>query len=156
MQPDLTIDRLRELLDYDPATGVFTWAMSRRKCRKGDVAGCMARNGYTVIRVDDRLHLAHRLAWFHTHGRWPAEQLDHIDRNRANNALSNLREVTNAQNAHNQNPRKNKSGFSGVRKENSKWVAEIKVNYKTIRLGLFSTPEEAHAAYLAAKQRMHQ
>ena len=153
---ELTAERLRELLDYSAESGTFTWAVSRRKCRKGAMAGCAMRNGYVVIRIDDRLYLAHRLAWLHTHGRWPAEQLDHIDRNRANNALHNLREVTNAENAQNQKPRKNKSGFSGVRKENSKWLAEIKVNYKPVRIGLFETPEAAHAAYIEAKQKLHQ
>ena len=156
MQPDLTADRLRELTNYDPDTGVFTWAISRRKCRKGDRAGCVARNGYILIRIDDRLYLAHRLAWLHVHGRWPTEQIDHIDRNRANNALNNLREVTNAQNAYNQKARQNKSGFTGVHKENSKWRAEIKVSYKTVNLGLFDTPEEAHAAYIEGKRRLHQ
>jgi hypothetical protein len=156
MEHSLTAERVRELLDYNPRTGIFTWAISRRRCRKGSVAGCVMRNGYVVIRVDDRLYLAHRLAWLHVHGRWPVEQLDHIDRNRANNTLRNLREVTNAENAQNQKPRKNKSGFSGVRKENNKWLAEIKVNYKPIRIGLFETPEAAHAAYIDAKRKLHQ
>lgn len=153
---ELTAKRLKELLNYNPENGIFTWAISRRKCRKDSVAGCVMQNGYVVIRVDDRLYLAHRLAWLHTHGRWPVEQLDHIDRNRANNALHNLREVTNAENAQNQRPRKNKSGFSGVRRENSKWLAEIKINYKPVRIGLFETPEEAHTAYLEAKRKLHQ
>lgn len=152
---NLTANRLRELLNYDPETGVFTWAITRRGCRKGSVAGCKMKHGYITIRLDNALYTAHRLAWLYTNGEWPAEQIDHINRDRADNRISNLRAVTNAENAQNQKTRANKSGFTGVRKENSKWVAEIKVNYKPIRIGLFETPEAAHEAYVAAKRKFH-
>jgi hypothetical protein len=152
---DLTADRLRTLLNYDPKTGVFTWAITRRGCRKGSVAGCKMRHGYVAIRLDDTLYTAHRLAWRYVNGEWPAEQIDHINRDRADNSIANLRSVTNAENAQNQRARANKSGFAGVRKENNKWLAEIKVNYKPIRIGLFETPEAAHEAYVAAKRKFH-
>lgn len=151
----MTIDRLHELLNYAPKTGLFTWAQKRRGCRIGDVAGCKMRNGYIVIRLDGKLYLAHRLAWLYIHGQWPTAQLDHINQNRADNRLENLREVSNAENAQNRKKMANKSGFTGVRRENSKWVAEIKVNYTTKRLGLYNSPEEAHAAYVNAKKRFH-
>ena len=153
--PDLTVDRLKMLVHYDSSTGQFTWRLKRRRCRPGDPTGCVARNGYVVVRLDNVLHYAHRLAWLYEQGRWPAEQLDHINGDRTDNRIANLREVTNAQNAQNQKRRNNTSGFPGVRRENSKWLAEIKVQYKPIRLGLFDTPEAAHAAYLAAKQKLH-
>ena len=153
--PKLTQDRLRELVNYDPDTGLFTWRISRRKCRQGALAGANMPTGYRVIRLDDVLHLAHRLAWLYVHGVWPTNQIDHINGNRADNRLCNLREATNAENAQNRRKTKGKSGLMGVRQENSKWLAEIKFNYKVIRLGLFDTPEEAHQTYLAAKQALH-
>jgi hypothetical protein len=153
----MTPERLKELLHYAPDTGLFTWAKSRRKCSIGAKAGCVAKNGYVVLRLDNKLYLAHRLAWLHTYGQWPAEQIDHINGDRSDNKINNLRAVSNIENA--QNGRKpkpsNKSGFLGVRKENSKWLAEIKVNYKPIRIGLFATPEEAHKAYVVTKRRLH-
>ena len=153
--PKLTQDRLRELVNYDPDTGLFTWRISRRKCRQGALAGANMPTGYRTIRLDDVLHLAHRLAWLYVHGVWPTNQIDHINGNRADNRLCNLREATNAENAQNRRKPKSKSGFMGVRQENSKWLAEIKFNYKVIRLGLFDTPEEAYQTYLAAKQALH-
>ena len=147
--------RLHELVSYARDTGVFTWNKSRRRCRSGSPTGCKMKNGYICIRLDDVLYTAHRLAWMYVHGRWPANQLDHINGDRADNRIDNLREATNAENAQNRLRKDNKSGFPGVRAENNKWLAEIKVNYKPIRLGLFATPEEAHAAYLAAKRGFH-
>jgi hypothetical protein len=156
MQTQITIDRLRHLVNYDPETGVFTWNAKRRKCTPGGKAGCRMKNGYDVIRLDNALHLAHRLAWFYVTGKWPSDQIDHVNGDRADNRFVNLREATNIENAHNrQRRRSNKSGYTGVRAENKRWLAEIKVNYKPIRLGLFDTPEEAHQAYLAARQKYH-
>lgn len=152
---NLTVDRLRELLNYNPQTGIFSWAITRRGCKKGSAAGCKMKHGYIAIRLDDVLYTAHRLAWLYVNGEWPNEQIDHINRARADNRIANLRAVTNAENAQNQKPRVNKSGFTGVRKENNKWLAEIKVAYKPIRIGLYATPEAAHEAYVLAKQKFH-
>jgi hypothetical protein len=114
------------------------------------------RNGYIIIRIDNVLYLAHRLAWLYMTGSWPPAQIDHINRSRADNRWENLRAVSNTENAWNRTAPSNKSGFTGVRRENNKWLAEIKVNYKPIRLGLFETPEAAHTAYLEAKRKLHQ
>ncbi len=152
----LTPERLKELVHYNAETGDFTWAKTRRRCRLGGKAGCRMRNGYIVIRIDDTLYLAHRLAWLYMTGDWPPEQIDHINRDREDNRWKNLRAVSNMENAWNKTVRSNKSGFAGVRRENRKWLAEIKVNYRPIRLGLFDTPEAAHEAYVAAKRERHQ
>jgi hypothetical protein len=153
----ITIERLRFLTNYDVTTGIFTWKISRRGCKIGSQIGCVAKTGYRIIRLDNVLYLAHRLAWFYVYGIWPTDQIDHINGDRLSNCLVNLREATNMQNAHNRfNLRKNnKSGFVGVRKENNKWLAEIKVNYAPIRLGLFDTPEEASQAYIKEKHIRH-
>jgi len=153
----MTPERLHELLKYDPETGLFTWAKVRRGCRLGGVVGCQMKSGYISIRLDNELFYAHRLVWLYVYDKWPIDQIDHIDGKRANNKLANLREVSNLENAQNiRGPKiKNKSGFLGVRKENSKWLAEIKVNYRPIRIGLFATPEEAHEAYILTKRRLH-
>jgi len=151
----LTQERLKTLVHYEPMTGSFTWNQSRPKCKKGTKAGCNMRTGYVCIRIDNRLYTAHRLAWFYMTGSFPLEQLDHINGNRADNRFANLRQATNAENAQNRRRKDNKSGYTGVRKENSKWLAEIKVNYKPMRIGLFATPEEARAAYLQARHKFH-
>ena len=149
--------RLHVLLNYNNSTGIFTWKITRRGCKVGSQAGCTAKTGYQMIRLDNTLYLAHRLAWLYTHNVWPSNQIDHINGNRLDNRLANLREATNMENAHNRIKmrKNNSSGFTGVRKENSKWLAEIKVNYIPIRLGLFNTPEEAHEVYLKAKHTKH-
>jgi hypothetical protein len=153
----ISVQRLKQLVNYAPDTGEFTWNMPRRKCRTGDKAGCRMKNGYIVLRLDDCLFYAHRLAWFYVNEVWPANVIDHINGDRSDNRFSNLREATIAQNAQNSSRIRstNTSGFTGVRRENKKWLAEIKVNYKPMRLGLFNTPEEAHEAYLIAKHNLH-
>jgi hypothetical protein len=153
----ITAERLRYLVKYDPDTGIFTWRASRRRCRVGDVCGCKAKHGYWFVRLDDVLYTGHRLAWLYIHGVWPKNQIDHIDGDRLNNRTSNLREATNAENAQNVRGARSssKSGVLGVRKENSKWLAEIKLGGVGKRIGLFNTPEEAHEAYLREKRAAH-
>jgi hypothetical protein len=157
MQNEFTAERLRHLVNYDPETGQFTWNAKRRRCTPGAKAGCRMKNGYDIIRLDDNLYLAHRLAWLYMTGEWPAHQIDHVNGDRADNRFCNLREATNQENAHNRHKlrKNNRSGFAGVRRENKRWLAEIKVNYKPIRLGLFDTLEEAHEAYKEARKKYH-
>ncbi len=155
----LTQDRLRELLHYDPDTGVFTNRVKRsRKTIAGAVAGCLSR-GRVVIRLDGRLHLAHRLAWLYVHGRWPSMDVDHIDGNAQNNRLHNLRDVPHQVNIQNQRRARadNTVGLLGVSKRGGKFLAQIAdKDGGRPRIGAFATPEEAHAAYLEAKRRLHE
>jgi hypothetical protein len=156
---DLTAQRLRELLHYDPATGVFTRnTSSGTRWKAGQIAGSVTE-GYWAIRVDGRLYKSHRLAWLYVYGHWPFEQIDHIDGNCSNNAISNLRDVSNAANQQNLHGahRDSASGLLGVffHKERSLWVAKICVNGKPLHLGRFTSAEEAHHAYIAAKRKYH-
>lgn len=154
MQTELTAQRLREVLDYDPATGVFTWTAWRNygKAQAGVVAGSTMPVGYVQIRVDYRRYYAHRLAWFYVHGGWP-EVIDHINGNRADNRIANLRSVSQQVNMQNIRVTRNKLGFPGVtlHHQSGLYNAAIKVNKVKKSLGYYQTPEQAHAAYAAAK-----
>jgi hypothetical protein len=149
----LTAERLRELLDYNPETGIFRWNVA---ARAGTVVGCLNR-GYRVIRVDRMLYRAHRLAWLHVYGCWPTDEIDHINGIKDDNRLANLREVTCAENQQNRRSARtdNKTGLLGVSSSQGGFQAQIKVNCKLFFLGRFATAELAHAAYLEAKRRLH-
>lgn len=157
----LTAERLRELLSYDPETGDLMWIIKNSfRIKVGDVAGYKDYRGCLLVRIDRRIYRAHRLAWLWTHGRWPTDEIDHIDGNPSNNRMCNLREATHALNM--QNRRRatfdNKSGFLGVswREDRKTWVARIQINGKKAHLGHFSTAEEAHNEYLRAKHKHHE
>lgn len=158
----LTQARLKEALHYSIITGKFHWL--KRPSAKGvtittGVAGSMHCRGYVALTLDGKSYLAHRLAWLYVMGAWPANQIDHKDARRANNAWLNLREATNSQNMQNLSgpPKHNTSGLLGVSliKSSGKWKSQIKINKKVTNLGHFNTPEEAHAAYVAAKRKLH-
>jgi hypothetical protein len=151
---------IRERLAYDPNTGVLTWRYCEAMRREwntrysGAVAGADSDQGYRSISIDDRPHRAHRLAWLIMHGEWPVDQLDHINGDRADNRISNLRDVGHTENCRNAaTPRNNTSGVVGVRqrKATGKWEAKIKVDYRTIHLGYFANLADAIAARLAAE-----
>lgn len=158
----ITQERLKELLHYDPETGVFTRKVrTSNDVKVGDIAGSMTADGYIRIRVDGRRYLAHRLAWFHVYGTWPEDQLDHISGVRDDNRISNLREATNTQNCQNhKSPRCNStSGYLGVsfRKEIGRWHAHITVSGKKIHLGFFNCSTAAYLlGYLPAKRKLHE
>ncbi len=154
----ITAKRLRELLDYNPETGRMTWRVAAStKAPAGAVAGGPDSSGYTKIGLLGRDYRAQRLAWMHHYGEWPKGQVDHIDGNPANNAIANLRDVP--QTLNQQNQRKahahNSHGFMGVSRLGKKWQARIKVGADRMYLGVFTTPEDAHAVYLDAKRRLH-
>lgn len=153
MKELLTQDLLRELLHYTPDTGVFVWKAKpiNTRINVGDEAGGIdARMGYIRIRVNGARYLAHRLAWLYTHGEFPADQIDHINGNRQDNRLANLRRATRTENNRNRALRRdNSSGFAGVSFDNQskKWRAQCSLQGRRMRIGEYSTPEEASAAY---------
>jgi hypothetical protein len=168
----LTQERLKELLDYDPETGHFTWRMNRYNgtgglrstagSRAGAAGHCTRRDGltprlqvYWFITIEGRLYRAHRLAFLYMLGRWPSSEVDHKDGDSINNRWANLREATSGQNSANSKRRRdNKSGFKGVsRARNGRWRADIRVNKRQIYLGLYRDPQAAHEAYVKAAQQ---
>jgi hypothetical protein len=153
----LTAERAHFLLEYDQETGVLTWRESRGRVKKGDVAGSTGPKGYVVVHVDGKGYHAHRLVWLIVHGRFPPEHLDHVDGNKVNNRLVNLREASNAENQQNLKRARshNKVGTLGVSIHKGHWRAQIVVNGKAKHLGHFQSKEAAAAAYLIAKRRLH-
>lgn len=155
----LTQDRLKQLLNYDPETGVFRYACARPKVRVGAVAGhTHAGHGYRQIKLDGKLYLAHRLAWLYVHGEWPTDLLDHINRNRVDNRLANLRLSDKYLNRQNTNtPANNTSGAKGVtwNKTLNKWHARLSLHGKRYHVGWFLDKDAAVAARHAAEVQMH-
>ncbi|WP_258129197.1 HNH endonuclease [Achromobacter anxifer] len=155
---DLTAEKVRELLDYDPSTGLLYWRKTRTgTALAGTLAGSPHPDGYVQIKIKDKPYLAHRLAWLITTGKWPTELIDHRDGDRTNNRLINLRDVSPSVNQENRRsaPVNNKTGFLGVSRKGKRWEAKIRANGKKISLGRFDTPEAAHAAYVSAKRVLH-
>lgn len=150
----ITAERLREVLSYDPDTGVFTWRVDRGRKTSGIQAGSLM-HGYPSIMIDGRNYFSHRLAWLYTTGDWPPGQIDHHDMDKTNNRWVNLRIATRSQNGANRRAlRVNTSGFKGVCWDSmtSNWKAQISVRGKNIHLGRYYTQQEAHAAYCRAAQ----
>jgi hypothetical protein len=156
---ELTQARLKELLHYDPLTGVFTRLVATsNRIKVGDVAGSFDAYGYRRIMVEGKSYKAHRLAWLYVRGIWPANMLDHRNGIRTDNRIDNLREATSAQNGANTGKRSdNTSGFKGVcwNKHVGKWLAQIQIRSRMRYLGYFTTPEEASEAYQAAAKEYH-
>jgi len=150
----VTQDRLKELLDYSPDTGVFVWKVDRKAVKAGDVAGKRHHSGYWNLFVDGKWLMAHRAAWLYVHGVWPDGDIDHINRIRDDNRLCNLRTANRAENCQNQPTRRNnRSGVTGVlwHKAAKKWVAQISIDRKLRHLGVFDTKELAVEARKAAE-----
>lgn len=144
-------ERLREALDYNSDTGLFTW---RTKSRAGKTAGNLNAGGYVQLMLDRQFYYAHRLAWFFAHGEWPPSKIDHKNGIRHDNRIANLRLASNLQNAW--NLKKRRAGLKGVfyNPRRQKWYAQIRHAGIKHHLGLFATELEAHAAYCDAAIRM--
>lgn len=158
---EITAEFVRGLLDYDATTGILTWRVRRAGlAKKGSRAGCGTHwNGYRTLTLGNVQCQEHAVAWLHHYGTWPSEDLDHVNGDRADNRIANLRECSPAQNAQNLPVnRDNKSGFLGVYrpKKKNKWRAQIKKDGVRHYLGDYFTPEEAHQAYLKAKAELHE
>lgn len=155
----LTAERLRELLHYDPVTGVFTWKVTISHLAAGSVAGSIGPNGYVRIMIGRRSYKAHRLAFLYMTGSFPPGDVDHRDTNKANNKWNNLRPATRSQNVCNGKLRSDsRSGVKGVSWNTShrKWTAYIQTDGKRRYLGWFETIEEAAEARRIAANDSYQ
>lgn len=158
----LAPERLRSVLRYEPETGAFVWLESGRGPykRAGAIAGTLSRWGYTVIGVDGTQYLAHRMAWLYEHGKWPEQEIDHINGVKTDNRIANLRDVSRSVNQENIRTARSdsQSGILGVswNSDQCKWVASIQVQRKQTIVGRFDDKHEAQAAYLSAKRKMHE
>ncbi len=145
--PRINSDDVREHLGYDPATGRFWWK---------DEPGTIAGNGYHYIRVCGKMRLAHRMAWAFHYGEEPDGLVDHINGDRSDNRIVNLRLASYSQNSANaKRHSRNTSGFKGASwdKHKKMWQATITVQRKQIMIGRYKTKEEAHAAYVREARR---
>lgn len=167
----LTISRAQEYYECNPIVGELYFkerprnefnhntSYAHHKKRVGKKAGWMNNGGYVMVRMDDNQYLAHRVIWLLTYGELPPHpkfEIDHINGDRSDNKITNLRIVDHAGNQRNSGRAvNNTSGFRGVRwdKTRGKWRAEIKINQKGILLGRFETIEEAKEARENADKR---
>lgn len=150
---ELTAEKLRAELFYDPDTGKFTWLGKRRNTAalRRD-AGSVRSDGYIDIHVAGRRYRAHRLAWLYVHGSWPVNNLDHIDGDPANNRISNLRDVPHRWNAQNT---KKPTGIEFRPNNPLKYRVRVWVDDRAKTVGSFATLAEAEIAREAAKQALH-
>ncbi len=152
------LERIRELLDYNPLTGVFIWKMDRGlRVKAGDIAGRVMRNGYCQVTIDGKQCLGHRLAWLHYNGIEPKDQIDHINMIKLDNSINNLRNATHFQNMQNvSTSKRNKSGFKGVcfHRRDKVWQASIGFNGKLHHIGSFITADQVSAAYNAKAKEL--
>jgi len=144
------LETIKSIFDYDPDTGIFRWKVAPgKKIKKGQIAGGINTQGYVRISTKYGLLRAHRLAWYITYGYLPKE-LDHINHNKSDNRICNLRECTRSQNRANTLPHKNRK-YKGIYfdKRCGKYRVQIGHNNKLYYLGRFDTPELAARAYNA-------
>jgi hypothetical protein len=149
----------RRLFDYDWVTGEMTWAVRTKGAVLGARAGCPQTDGYLQVTVRQRRHVVHRVVWLWWYGQWPQQFIDHINLDKGDNRIANLRDVTRSMNQQNQRTvgRTSISGLIGAHyvKRLGRYSSSISVDKRTTHLGFFDTAEEAHACYLEAKARIH-
>lgn len=155
------IYKLRDVLSFDPDTGIFKWNISRGGlARCGSIAGSAPnkKDGYIRIAFDGTLYLAHRLAWTYVYGAMPSDEIDHINGIRCDNRIANLRNVVRTQNNYNRKRQSNNSsGYKGVSwvKRAQRWRAVLVCSGKQIHIGTYSDLDEARVAYANATLKYH-
>jgi hypothetical protein len=155
----LTPERLRSLLDYDPDTGVFTNRVTRNpRAKAGQPAGALTSEGYTAFQINGAKIYAHRAAWAYVYGVWPDTEIDHINRQRNDNRIVNLRLATRCQNSQNTGAHKrNPTGCKGVtfHARNKKWQVQLRANSKTFYVGQYAKLADAVQARAIAEIFLH-
>ncbi len=155
----LTQDKLHALLKYDPITGVFTNRVTRNpRAKINEPAGALTSQGYIAFQIDSVKMYAHRAVWLYVYGSWPKEEIDHINRNRADNRLVNLRAATRLANSHNTGKHvTNTSGHKGVtlHRRSKRWQVQLRANNKTFYVGQFAQLTDAVQARAIAEIFLH-
>lgn len=152
------LDRIKEMVSYDPATGDIRWRASAGTVKRGSIAASVSALGYGRVKIDRKHYAAHRIAWALAHGQFPESDLDHVNGVRTDNRIENLRLATRSENQCNRGANKNNtSGQKGVNWNHgvSKWVARCAVNGKRRHLGYFDDLTAATLAYKQAAAEMH-
>ncbi len=147
---------IEDMFDYNPETGWFTNRYSRGRAKIGERAGASTGHGYRRIIIDYTKHYEHHLAWYYVHGIYP-DEIDHINGDRSDNRIANLRECTRSQNCCNTPRQTGASGLAGayLDKRTLKWYSHIQIGRHIKHLGTFTTAEEAHEAYRTAVDQYH-
>lgn len=155
----LSADELKKNLFYDESTGIFTWIVNKKRNLIGTKAIACDAYGYVKIYLNGKHYKAHRLAWLYTYNKFPLYDIDHVDGNRKNNKIENLRDVKHIINSGNFTKKtvRSTTGFLGVSKikGTGKFRATIQVNRKSIHIGIFDTAESAYEAYIIKKREVH-
>lgn len=157
----ITAEKARDVLEYCQQTGVLRWRVDRGPVKAGQIAGNARPDGYRQLTINGKAYLAHRVVWLLVRGEWPNIEIDHINGNKSDNRIENLRDVAKSVNLQNQfRPHKHNrfSKYMGVSwdRERNKWRASLTLGGKNIKIGRFATEEAAHKAYLVAKARLHE
>jgi hypothetical protein len=146
----ITQTSLQALLDYKPESGIFIRKVrTSNRIKVGEQAGSFDKAGYLCIRVRGKTYKAHRLAWLYVHGGMPLGEVDHINGDKADNRIENLRDVTKSVN------QQNRRSVKGYSRDGNRWKAQIRFGGKWKHLGCYETEQEAHEAYLVAKAEVH-
>jgi hypothetical protein len=153
----IDVKSISDYLDYSPETGVFIWKVKTKTSNVNDVAGNANWRGYVSIWINAKPYYAHRLAWAISHGEWPIGDIDHINEDKSDNRISNLRVASRSENMFNRGSNKNNtSGMKGVSfcKSTNRWRAQITMDRKSVNVGRFQTKEEAANAYILKARKI--
>ena len=154
----ITHQRLLEVVQYDKSTGIFTTKITRRGSPAKSIIGSIGKRGYLNVVIDYKYYSLHRLAWFYVTGKWPIDQIDHIDRNKCNNKWENLREATGSENSRNIGiSSRNTSGIKGVHwnESHKRWCAKVHLHSKRHHIGYFKNIEDAQKAVSKKRNELH-
>jgi|AntAceMinimDraft_18_1070375.scaffolds.fasta_scaffold53668_4 phosphotransferase system IIB component len=149
-------DDIKHRIKYEPETGIFVWVDCKKKSLNGKNLGVYDKDGYLTAKINQIRYRLHRLAWFVCYGKWPSQQIDHINGIKDDNRLCNLRLANNSENNCNRPAQSNNLlGVRGVRFNNNRYQALICKDKKQIVLGSFKTLMEAQHAYQTAAKELH-
>ena|SRR4030067_1688811 len=150
-------NNVHRIFNYDPITGNLKWLVSlNNRALSGSIANSTTNSGYLRVGVHGESYLVHRIIWLMVNNRWPKYEIDHINGNRSDNRLINLREVTCRENSCNRREHRDGKIVGTRRQQSGRYVARITINGHRFCLGTFNTEQEAHAVYLnAIKEKAH-